>query len=553
MKTPEKEEVSFAEAGYSASNMIRKLLDGVREMTSSRYACYAHVDRAGKKVLSFEACSETLADCSIDEASGLIGVSESGIFESVIHSGSPLLINDPDDPRLESVDFPDWHIEIKRLLVVPATIRDGVVRALLMVSGKPDEYTDRNVEHIRILVSGVHSILELKRIEKERDSMREMVVQTQKLEAIGTLAGGIAHDFNNQLVAIRGFAELTMMDMEETDFRYQNLVQIAEAADHSAALTRQLLLFSKRDRIEIEPVDTNELIKKLHKMLVRIIGEDIEIKTCYAKDPWIIQADPGNIEQLVMNLSVNAKEAMPKGGSLSIETANVTVNEKEAGSNPNASEGEFLRITVSDCGDGMSKDVMSHIFDPFFSTKPAGSGLGLGLSVVYGIVAQYDGWMTVESEPGNGTCFKIYFPVFMHEAVDEVAEKTRNENLRGSGERILLVDDDYGVLSLANKMLSRNEYVVYTAESAEKASGIFEKEKGRFDLLLTDIVLPGKSGVDLAADLLSQTPELKILLMSGYPTRKILFGDLREKGFRFLKKPFSFEGLLGTVRKTIAE
>ena len=535
----------------TAPNLIRRLLDGVREITSSRYACYAEIDDAGRQVLSFETCSETMKDCSMVSSTLSTGLPGNGIFEAVVNSGMPQIINDPDDPRLASVNLPVGHVEMHRLTVFPAIIRDGIVRAFLAVSGKDTEYTDADIGHVRTLNSGAQAILERMRIEKERDNMQEMFLQTQKLEAIGTLAGGVAHDFKNLLVAIRGFNDLTMMDLDESDFRYSNLEQINNAVAQASALTRQLLLFSEMAPLEKEAVDANEIIQNLYKMLKRIIGEDVKVNINLEKNPWIIQADPGNLEQLVMNLSVNAKEAMPGGGSLTIETKNVVVTEQEIEHIPNARTGEFFRLTVADTGEGMSKEVLGHIFEPFFSTKPSGKGTGLGLSVVYGIVTRHDGWLKVESEPGKGTCFRIHFPVFLHEAIDEVDKDAPADIQRGTGERILLVEDEDGVRTLAEKILSRNDYIVFTVESAEHALEIFKKENGRFDLLFSDVVLRGMTGVDLATELRSQMPGLKILLTSGYPTRKIQFEQIKRMGFKFLKKPYSLAGLLATVRKTI--
>ena len=227
------------------------------------------------------------------------------------------------------------------------------------------------------------------------------------------------------------------------------------------------------------------------------------------------------------------------------------MTEQEIEHIPNARTGEFFRLTVADTGEGMSKEVLGHIFEPFFSTKPSGKGTGLGLSVVYGIVTRHDGWLKVESEPGKGTCFRIHFPVFLHEAIDEVDKDAPADIQRGTGERILLVEDEDGVRTLAEKILSRNDYIVFTVESAEHALEIFKKENGRFDLLFSDVVLRGMTGVDLATELRSQMPGLKILLTSGYPTRKIQFEQIKRMGFKFLKKPYSLAGLLATVRKTI--
>ena len=395
-------------------------------------------------------------------------------------------------------------------------------------------------------------VSERKQHEKEKEKLLSQLLQAQKMEAIGTLAGGVAHDFNNLLTAISGFTTMAMMKIDESDPVQRDLKQVSTAATRAAGLTRQLLLFSRKQHMEPVPMDPNATISRLLKMLERIIGENIAIETNLERELGSILGDEGNIEQVLMNLSVNARDAMPQGGKLFIKTENVTIDDEYCGLNKAARPGRFVCISVSDTGTGMDELTQEHIFEPFFTTKQEGKGTGLGLSVVFGIVQQHEGWLTVYSEPGHGTTFKVYLPSTSKMPGQQGQNDAPLAFLEGKGERIMVVEDQPEVRAIAKEMLMSNGYSVLTASNAQEATELFEKENGRFDLVFSDVVLPDRSGVLLVQDLLKRW-KFKVLITSGYTDEKANWDFIKENNFRFLHKPYAVRALLQTVREVLEE
>jgi PAS domain S-box-containing protein len=397
----------------------------------------------------------------------------------------------------------------------------------------------------------MRDITQRKRAEEEKEKIQTQLLQVQKMEAIGALAGGVAHDFNNLLTAIGWYTDLMMTEVEKTSSLYKDLKQIRLIAKRAASLTRQLLLFSRKQPIELTFLDINRTIDDLLKMLNRLIGEDIVIHTDLDPSLWTVRADAGNIEQVIMNLVVNARDAMPKGGKLTIKTENVSLDEECFKVIPEARPGKFICLSVMDTGIGMDKEIIQHIFEPFFSTKKAGKGIGLGLSVVYGIVKQHEGWINVYSEVGQGSTFKVYLPAFFVKPVDESKEAISLEDLQGNGERILVVEDEGEIRELVARVLDKNNYIVFKAANAKEAMDIFEREEGRFHLIFSDVVLSDKGGLQLADYLLSRNPQLRVLLSSGYIDEKSQWSIIHERGFRFLQKPYTLLGLLQAIREAL--
>ena len=403
----------------------------------------------------------------------------------------------------------------------------------------------------RYIVAIGLDITERKKAEEEREEMQTQLFQAQKMEAIGTLIGGVAHDFNNLLMTIQGNAELLLGKFEETDPRCSNLKNIHDASKHGAGLIRQLLLFSRKQPMEFKPLNINKTVKNLLKMVGRLIGEDITIKTHLEPELWMVEADAANIEQMLVNLVINARDAMPEGGMLTIKTGNVTLKEDECKVIPEARRGKFVCLSVQDTGVGMDEGTVERVFQPFFTTKEVGRGSGLGLSVAYGIVKKHKGWINIETRPGKGSTFKIYLPASSKKLEDESKERILLTELQGSGQRILVVEDEEGVRGFLSRALSENGYVAIEAKNAKEALDIFEEEKGSFDLIFCDVVLPDKSGLQLASQLLSGKPGLPILLSSGYVDEKSQWPLIRKRGFRFLQKPYSLVNLLQTIKETL--
>lgn len=394
----------------------------------------------------------------------------------------------------------------------------------------------------------VRDITDRKRAEREREIIQTRLSQSQKMEAIGRFAGGIAHDFNNILTAIRGNAELALEDVAKTDPVYNNIDSIITSVLLASKLTRQLLLFSRGQRFELVPLNVNKLIEDLLLMISRIIGEGITISTELDPELRIIEADEGNIEQVIMNLAVNSKDAMPAGGRLTIRTENMVIDEEQAKSIPDARPGEVVCLTVSDTGTGIDKDLLPRIFEPFFTTKEAGKGTGFGLSIVYSIVKQHNGWITVSSEPGRGTSFRIYIPA-KKQAAAIPAERTV-KHPEGGGESILLVEDDRQVREFTRAALSEHGFRVVEAGSAKEAREVLRERSDGFRLLLSDLFLMDQNGFQLALDALSLKPDMAVILTSSYlePNQKRM---IESSGYRFLEKPYSMSGLLAQVMEAL--
>ena len=371
-------------------------------------------------------------------------------------------------------------------------------------------------------------------------------LQSQKMEAIGRLAGGIAHDFNNLLTVIKGYSHLALIDLKEGDPLKGNLEEIENAAERAARLTRQILAFSRRQIMEMKVLDLNSVLYDLDKMLRRVIGEDIELVTLVAEDLGKVKTDSGQIEQVIVNLAVNARDAMPEGGKLTIETANVELDEAYAGRHIAVKPGRYAMLAVSDTGCGMSPEVQEEIFEPFFTTKEKGKGTGLGLSTVYGIVKQSGGNIWVYSELGQGTTFKIYLPLADELLVEETTEQPIMKTTHG-GETILLVEDDENVRKLTSLILRKQGYRVFEASNGEEAMATSRNLNKPVHLVLTDVVMPGMNGHKVIEKLRQEHGAFKVLYMSGYTDNAIVHHGILAAGTNFIQKPFSRETLIRKV------
>ncbi|HET9742880.1 MAG TPA: PAS domain S-box protein [Terriglobales bacterium] len=380
----------------------------------------------------------------------------------------------------------------------------------------------------------------------ERRALEDQLRQSQKMEAVGRLAGGIAHDFNNLLTVIKGYSELVLDELRSTDPLRGEVDEIKKAADRAAALTRQLLAFSRQQVLAPKVLDLNSVVVNMDKLLHRLLGEDIALCTVLGEGLGRVKVDPGQVEQVVMNLAVNARDAMPQGGKLTVETANVDLDESYAREHVSVKAGSYVMIAVTDTGTGMSEKVKARIFEPFFTTKEVGKGTGLGLSTVYGIVKQSGGYVWVYSELGIGSTFKVYLPR-VDAALEASARQTRAPARHGT-ETILLVEDEDGVRALMRQVLHRHGYNVLEARNGGEALLLCEKTEGKIDLLLTDVVLEQMSGRELAERLAKIRPDMKVLYASGYADDAIVHHGVLTQGVAFLQKPFTTESLARKVR-----
>jgi two-component system, cell cycle sensor histidine kinase and response regulator CckA len=372
--------------------------------------------------------------------------------------------------------------------------------------------------------------------------------QAQKMEAIGTLAGGIAHDFNNILTTILGNAQLALMDVGHNAALREKIEEINTAGERAASLTRQLLTFSRKQTIRPKILDLNELLADIAKMLGRLIGEDVELLTIPGAELWQVETDPGQMEQVIMNLVINARDSMPKGGKLTVETENTNLDRvyfRKHGIKEQQ-PGPYVMLAVGDTGVGMDKETREHIFEPFFTTKEVGKGTGLGLSTVYGIVKQSNGFIWTYSEPGQGSTFKIYLPKADGDVVSEKKGQHPGEELDGS-ETVLIVEDDVPLGKLARTILEQRGYKVLEAENGEDALRVSEAHDGLIDLLITDVVMPKMGGKEVAEQLQSLYPQMKVIYTSGYTDDAIVHYGVLATGLNFLEKPFTTEKLVRKV------
>lgn len=398
-------------------------------------------------------------------------------------------------------------------------------------------------------LEGKPAILCISRDITQRKQLEEQLRQAQKMEAIGKLAGGVAHDFNNLLTAIMGYSELVLVNMEPDSPHRENLEEIRQAGKRASSLTQQLLAFSRKQVLKPKILELNQIVKGMERMLERIIGEDIHLNSQLDSQLDKIKADTSQMEQIILNLTVNAVDAMPKGGTLTIKTQNKTISHHAGNLSTDSRPGNFVYISFHDSGEGIDKKVIPQIFEPFFTTKP--NGTGLGLSVVYGIVKQHNGWINVHSEPGGGTTFGIYFPALATGEEENLEQELSLMEFGGNGEKILFIEDETGVREISAKALRDYGYKVTEAVNAGEAHDILKKQKGNFHVVVCDIVLPDKSGIELTENIQSLHPNIKILLISGYADHRSHWTDVVKRGIPFLQKPYSLVDLLRIIKEVL--
>ena len=384
----------------------------------------------------------------------------------------------------------------------------------------------------------------------ERRRLEDQLRQAQKMEAVGQLAGGVAHDFNNLLTAILGYANLMLDDLPQQDPMRQDLIEIQSAGERAASLTRQLLAFSRRQMLQPQVVDINTLVRQLEKLLRRLINEDVELVTALGADLVPVRVDPASVEQILVNLSVNARDAMPLGGRLTIETANVDLDDAYALTHATMAPGRYVMLAVGDTGQGMDEATRARVFEPFFTTKEQGKGSGLGLATVYGIVKQSGGYIWVYSEPDHGTVFKVYLPPVESRTTERPVEVDRRGDVKPGWETVLLVEDEDAVRALAREVLRRHGYVVLVARHGVDALRMAERHTDDIHLLITDVVMPHMSGRETAERLTTVRPNMKVLFMSGYTDHALMHRELTP-GAATLQKPFTPEAFARKVREVL--
>jgi two-component system cell cycle sensor histidine kinase/response regulator CckA len=454
-----------------------------------------------------------------------------------------------------SVELQLWDDPADRERLVAALKADGYVQDLQATFRRKDGQRFPGLMSAQIirlrgqeyLLSTVRDMSAWKRAEDERDRLKAALHQAAKMEAIGQLAGGIAHDFNNLLTVILAGAEALKQDVGAGSPPDADVVEeIGAAGDRARDLTRQLLTFARRQVIAPVPLDLNSALRASEKLLRRVLGEDVELAVELQPPLWAVRCDPGQVEQVVLNLAVNARDAMPRGGTLTLATANVHVDERLTASRPWMRAGPYARLSMRDTGQGMSPEVKAHLFEPFFTTKPVGKGTGLGLATVYGIVKQNDGYILVESEGGRGTTFDIFFPRVDARPVD--ARPAAAGLAPGGSETVLVVEDDPQVREVTVRSLRSGGYRVLVARGGDEAREVAARERGRLQLLVTDVIMPGSDGRAVAAALRRDHPGLRVLYVSGHAQELIAHRGVLDPGVELLPKPFTAASLLARVR-----
>jgi len=452
---------------------------------------------------------------------------------------------------------PSFRSGIRSVIAVPLISSGQVIGSLLIGSIHNQAYTEDKLQLAKRVGSQISGAIanaqlfwERNRAEKEAKKLEGQLYQSQKMEVVGQLAGGIAHDFNNSLTLIKVCSQLALQELKEGDPIKEKLQQIDEATQRSGDLARQLMTFSRRQEAEKKVLDLNYLLLNLEKMLCRVMGENIKLVTNLADDLGRIKADPGQMEQVIVNLTVNARDAMPDGGKLVLETANVELDEEYGRTHIHVTPGRYAMLSVTDTGQGMPPEVKDHIFEPFFTTKEAGKGTGLGLFMVYGIVQNHGGHIWVDSKPGAGTIFKIYLPQ-INEKTEEAREEVLGKGLLRGGETILVVEDDNDLRNMISQALKRQGYKTLEAADGKEGLLLFDKYRQEINLIVTDIVMPVMSGFKLIELLMPVSPHLKVLYMSGYHDNARSEAAVLKPEENFIAKPFSLEDLAIKVRKVL--
>ncbi len=495
----------------------------------------------------------------------ILGQMPAGVLIVAAPSGELLLSNQQADRILRGAipEAPDrWHhsdgsqyssdeLPLSRSLASGEVVtneelelvRGDGSRVAVMISSAPIR------DHRGFIVAGVATLFDV----TDRKQLEQQLRQAQKMDALGRVSGGIAHDFNNLLTIISGYAQMLVDTLKPGDPIRRDLEPIIEAADRAAGLTRQLLTFSRRQIVQPRLLDINRQVTRMNRMLHRVLGEDIELVTSLKSESHHIKSDPGQIEQVILNLAINSRDAMPQGGKLTIETAEIELGAGALDELRKLPPGRYIVLAVSDTGTGMDAETMSHLFEPFFTTKAKGKGTGLGLPTVYGIVKQNKGEIVVDSKPGAGTTVRIYFPVAEDDGKPRVEAAPRRPATRRGTETILLVEDEEEVRRLTRQMLVRQGYTVIEAGSGPEAVRIWRDRKDSIDMLLTDIVMPRMSGRELADKLKESRPELRVLFMSGYTDDVVARHGVKGSASSFIGKPFTSEALSRKVRSVLDE
>ncbi|MEW5948863.1 MAG: GAF domain-containing protein [Thermodesulfobacteriota bacterium] len=534
------------EESMDIKEIAHLILTRSQEITGSRYVFAGYIDPATGYFVSPTLSLDVWEQCRVTDKD-MIFREFTGLWGWVLREGRPLLTNDPNnDPR--SAGIPTGHMPIDRFLGVPCKYK-GKLLGMMGLANPPQDYTEQDMAVAVQFADLLAIALQRHYAEEERIRTERQLSHAQKMEAVGTLAGGIAHDFNNILTGIIGYANMLELELKTVPKQFKKVRAISVNAERAATLVRQILAFSRRQLLDMKTFDLKELVGSLTDFLGRIIGEHIRLKTNLPPDALIVKADYSAVEQIITNLVVNARDAMPTGGEMTIEASSVNLTAKEPKAPPWITPGSYVLLSVGDTGIGMDAETRKHIFDPFFTTKKTGTGLGLAM--VYGLVEQHKGFIDVQSELGKGTIFNIYLPGAAATTTQESGHAPKIKAAGDGTETILICEDDEVVRDLAQVLLTEKGYTVYVAASGEEALELFHRHKDEIDLVLLDTVLPGMSGKQVSGKIRTVMPGIKILFTSGYSADSIYQDFIIEEDINFIKKPFSPSALCLRIREVL--
>lgn len=532
----------------SEEQVLDFVLDACLEITGSQYSFIGAMNKAESVMTIHRWSKSVMPACALSEKPIEYPVCAAGLWGDCIRERKPVICNDYQAPHPGKKGLPEGHVPIHRFIAVPV-FDGGQIVLVGAVANKASDYSEGDVNALSTLLHKKWEILSRQRQERERLLLEEQLHQAQKMEAIGQLAGGVAHDFNNILQAILGYGQMLQESIHEKSEAHEFSVEIVQAAERAATLTRQLLAFSRRQVLEMKDLNLNEVVENISKMIRRIIGENIQLHIVPDLHAGAIYADQGQMEQILLNLCVNARDAMPEGGVLTVEIENVVIDKDYCAIHTWATPGSYVLLTVTDNGCGMDAKTQERIFEPFFTTKEIGKGTGLGLATVYGIVRQHQGMIQVYSEENKGTAFRIYLPSF--ESIASTRPRTPLERPKGGSETILLAEDDEVLRKLATRILSSAGYTILLAANGQEALEVAKARYREIDLILLDIVMPKLSGKAVYDTLIQLHPHLRFLFSSGYSTTMAHTGFMLQEGIELLQKPYAPDALLRKVREVL--
>jgi PAS domain S-box-containing protein len=530
----------------SRSEVYADVLDVLLKTLESRFGYFGYIDEAGD-LISPSLTRDVWDQCQVTEKSIVFPRADwGGLWGRSLMEKQTMVSN-------ENLWIPEGHVALQNAIATPIVHHNNLIGQFVLAN-KPGGYDKDDRDLLERAAAQTAPILfairEEARQKAAHEKMEDQLRQAQKMETVGRLAGGVAHDFNNMLGVILGHTELALLQADETHELHDDLKEIQTAAKRSADITKQLLAFARKQTISPKQLDLNDTVESMLNMLRRLIGEDIDLVWKPAVHLWPVKMDPSQIDQILANLCVNARDAIDGVGKLTIETGKKSFNEEYCKEHLGFIPGDFVMLAVSDNGCGMDKDTLANLFEPFFTTKEVGKGTGLGLATVYGIVRQNNGFINVYSEPGQGSTFRIYLSrFFTDEHTDKVAPEKKAT--AGGTETILLVEDEPSILRMTRMMLERKGYTVLSAASPAEALEKADNHSGTIDLLMTDVVMPEMNGRDLAEQITALYPGIKLLFMSGYTANVIAHQGVLDDGVAFIQKPFSMGDMAEKVRTVL--